>query len=273
MSSDRQIERRDIGRYDRPVREFAGAASMRGLTLEEPQILTVGRTHPLDISVSPAGSPVTVVTFHAALTTSETPLPVFAGASLIRPFGVNLVQVADPGLYADDALTIGWFAGSAQHPVQQELPEVLGAVLKSLGSEKTVFFGASAGGFAALLNGRRFPEASILCVNPQTILANFTREHQLSYCDRAWGASPEDVWGTLVQADLREQFDGQNRNDIVYVQNERDPHVQLHMEPFLDTIPNDRLQIIRGDWGEGHQAPSPDQLSGMLATLVQYDSE
>ncbi|MEW1978954.1 alpha/beta hydrolase-fold protein [Kocuria palustris] len=233
------------------------------------QILSVGRQHPIDIAVSPASSEITVVTFHAALTSPTTALPVFAGASLVRPFDVNLVQVADPGLYADDELTVGWFAGTAQHPVQQELPEVLSTILKGLGTRKTVLFGASSGGFAALLYGRRFPDATIVCVNPQTILSNFTREHQELYCARAWGDSPEAVWGTAVQADLRDQFDGRNHNDIVYVQNERDPHLELHMEPFLASIPGDRVQVIRGDWGEGHQAPPADQLSGMLATLVQ----
>lgn len=264
----RSSTRRDLSRYDRRVTEHPDLGSFLSSALEARQILSIGREHPLDIHVSPAGADTTVVVFHAALTDSCTPLPIFAGASMLKPLDVNLVQVADPGLYADDGLTIGWFAGSAHHPVQRELVTVLEKVFDELGGSRRVFFGASAGGFAALYYGSSFPGSSVVCVNPQTILSNFTREHQEDYCLKAWGAPPEQVWGKSVDADLRETFDGVNHNDVLYVQNVRDPHVQLHMEPFLASIPDDRVQVLRGDWGEGHQAPSSSELSRMLSQVV-----
>ncbi|GGG64099.1 hypothetical protein GCM10011374_29560 [Kocuria dechangensis] len=268
ISAEMTGQRRDLDRYDRKRSAFAGIADFLQTGASSRQILSLGRIHPLDIHISPAGADTTVVVFHAALTGNGTALPVFAGARMLRPFSVNLIQVADPGLYAADDLEIGWFAGTRAHPIQEELVVVLRHLFEELGGTRKVFFGPSAGGYAALYYGSHFPDAVIVPVNPQTILERFNRDQQAAYCAAAWNAPPEEVWGTEVDADLRETFAGHNENDILYVQNERDPHLQEHMEPFLATLPPDRIEVLRGDWGRGHQAPPTEELSTILSKVL-----
>ncbi|KAA9393119.1 hypothetical protein FCK90_13795 [Kocuria coralli] len=260
--------RRDLSRYARRTSEYATADDFLRHSLSGREIVSIGQTHPVDIHVSPAHSDTTVVVFHAALTKRSTLLPVFTGANMLKPFKVNLVQVADPGLYADDELTIGWFAGTAVHPVQQELVMILRHLVSELGGSRTLFFGASAGGFAALYYGRNFPDATIVPVNPQTVLENFSLEHQTAYCTTAWGAAPTDVWENSVDADLRRIYNGANHNDILYIQNVTDAHVELHMQPFLGSIPDERVEVVRGDWGDGHTAPSPEELTQLLTRVL-----
>lgn len=215
-----------------------------------------------------------MVTFHAALSRELTPLPMFAGAKVTGDHGVNRIFVSDPGLYSGDDVRIAWFSGTAELPLQQILPGVLGHLIDSAGGRRTLFWGPSAGGFAALFYSKFFPGSTAVPINPQTDLSKFGYQNQRNYTRAAFAAeTPEEhdsVFAHVICSDLRKHYSGRVDNFILYVQNSTDTHVEHHMRPFLDSL--DSLARVRTitshDWGVGHVAPPPDEIRGFLAALT-----
>lgn len=265
--------RRDIGRYTKPVHEFASLAAFLGADDVPAGILTIAGALPIDLLYVPAGSDTTIVTFHAALSSADTGLPMFAGGKVTQDGPVNRIFVSDPGLYAGSTHTIAWFAGTRALKFQHILPQILGKLLPSPDGGRTLFWGPSAGGFGALYFSKLFPESLAVAINPQTRISRFGIENQRAYTEAAFGATTMadhvDVLENKINSDLIEWYAGSVPNHILYVQNESDSHVQDHMQPFLASLePTTRVRTLIGNWGEGHRAPPPEEIRKILSTLT-----
>ncbi|WP_156424660.1 hypothetical protein [Arthrobacter sp. EpRS71] len=265
--------RRDIQRYQRTVNTYKSVNEFLAAS-PVPGIVEIDGPQPIELLYLPAGGETTVVTFHAALSRELTPLPMFAGAKVTGDHGVNRIFVSDPGLYSGDDVRIAWFSGTAELPLQQILPGVLGHLIDSAGGRRTLFWGPSAGGFAALFYSKFFPGSTAVPINPQTDLSKFGYQNQRNYTRAAFAAeTPEEhdsVFAHVICSDLRKHYSGRVDNFILYVQNSTDTHVEHHMRPFLDSL--DSLARVRTitshDWGVGHVAPPPDEIRGFLAALT-----
>ncbi|MEE2528806.1 hypothetical protein V1639_07165 [Pseudarthrobacter sp. J75] len=264
--------RRDVGRYKQPLIAHRSVADFLADEVT-PGINSMGSEPPLDILYSPTGGKTTVVMFHAAAR-PQSPLPIFAGGNVAADHGVNRIHVSDPGLCAGDGVRIAWFAGTEQLPLQRVLPDVLKKLIDDAGGERTVFWGPSAGGFAALYYSRFFANSLAMPVNPQTILANFGYANQRSYTKAAFGAeSPEqhdEVLTGRICSDLRQHYAGETPNYVYYVQNLLDSHVEYHMKPFLESLrPSARVRTHLSDnWGVGHVAPQVTELRTILSSMT-----
>ncbi|MFI2565663.1 hypothetical protein [Paenarthrobacter sp. NPDC018779] len=266
-------KRRDVSRYPRTQTVFPSFEDFLDAEHLPTEIITIDGAEPLDIFYLPTGSETTVVSFHAAIASHDATLPMFSGFKVTQDHSPNQIFVSDPGLLASDELTIGWFSGTQELPLQSLLPKVLGKLIDHAGGNRTLFWGPSAGGFAALFYSRYFPGSLAVPVNPQTILSNFNEIHQRRYTEAAFGAESDEshieVFSNTICTDLRQHYRGETPNYILYVQNETDPHVQLHMDPFLDSLESmDRVDTIMGNWGDGHIAPSSEELREIMSSMT-----
>lgn len=268
--------RRDIERYKKPVQRFASVQEFLTSDAIKPGIVSISGALPIDILYTAVGSSTTVVSFHAALTKAETALPMFAGGKVTQDGPVNRIFISDPGLYAGHDHKIAWFAGTRELSLQKELPRILDKLLVAAGGSRTLFWGPSAGGFAALYYSRIFPDSLALAINPQTIIRNFGLANQRAYTKAAFGVETQEeheiVLKTAIHSNLIDWYSGEMPNYVLYVQNESDSHVKNHMEPFLASLTDrSRIRVHLGNWGEGHKAPAPEEIREIIASLTSAE--
>ncbi len=270
-------DRRDTSRYDRHQSRYASIEEFLASGDPEAGIVSIETAEPIEILYQPAGSETTVVTFHAALARPKTPLPIFTGMRATSDELVNRIFISDPGLYAGDSVRVAWFAGTQSLPLQSVLPAVLAKLIDAAGGTRTLFWGPSAGGFAALYYSRLFPGSLAIPINPQTILTRFGEDAQRNYTAAAFGTESADehdrVMKESICSDLRDEYAGELENYILYVQNGEDSHAEDHMKPFLDHIgESPRIKVVVGSgWGAGHVAPPPDTVRSIIGSMTAPD--
>lgn len=267
------LSRRDVHRYQREVHTFKSVDEFLAGT-PVAGIIEIEGPHPIEILYLPAGGKTTVVTFYGVLSKNQTPLPMFTGNQVTADHEANRIIVADPGLYSGDDVRVAWFAGTSELPFQGVLPGILGKLIGAAGGERTMFWGPSAGGFAALFYSKFFPGSLAMPVNPQTNLSKFGYRDQRNYTRAAFGAeSPEQhdaVLANAICSDLRRHYNGRLDNYVLYVQNSTDTHVDTHMQPFLESLDSQgRVRtIMSSDWGFGHIAPPSEEIRKMIAMMT-----
>lgn len=265
--------RRNLQRYERDIHSFKSAEDFLG---SEPTagIIEIEGPQPLEMLYVPTGGRTTVVTFHPELSKAATPLPLFHGRKLTSDNNVNKIFVSDPGLYASDDVRAAWFSGTAELPLQEILPAILSKLIGAAGGERTLFWGQSAGGFAALYYSRFFPDSLAIPINPQTNLAKFGYLNQRRYTRAAFGATtPQEhdaVFARAICSDLRLHYAGKLENYVLYVQNSIDTHVDNHMTPFIESLKTTkRLRtVLSSDWGVGHRHPPAEETRNLISSMT-----
>lgn len=225
----------------------------------------------MDVLVEDRGADVTIVLFHAAIDPAKTSLPVFIGRQMVEGIDANLVYISDPSL--DRGASIGWFTGDESRPFQEDLTSCLTHIFASFHSDapaqevgqKTIFFGASAGGFAALYFSRRFPGSLAVVSNPQTHIGRYLEPQVKAYRKKCW--SSRKLSETTMTFDLVTEYGKGFENYVAYLQNEDDElHYTQHYLPWSQAVTErpQQWRLLLGDWGEGH-APAPQMLlTGIL---------
>lgn len=239
---------------------------------EEPEAISIryGAAF-MDVLVENRGAATTVVCFHAAIDPTKTTLPVFIGRQLVEGVDANVVYISDPSL--DRGASIGWFAGDESRPFQEDLTSCLTHIftnfhpdvpIENLG-EKAIFFGASAGGFAALYYSHRFPGSLAVVSNPQTHIGRYLEPQVKAYRKKCW--SSRKLSETTMTFDLVNEYGKGFDNYVVYLQNEKDElHYTQHYLPWSQAVAErpQQWRLILGDWGEGHAPAPPMLLTGIL---------
>lgn len=149
------------------VFQHAGTASIRRGAIESGLHVIAAIDRKIDVYLQNRETDTLIVTFCAALPAAAETLPVFQGLGLAQRVGVSCLAVSDPSIYGTD-LDLGWCLGRwGKHTVEDALVNVIRTFQEKLGVKRTLFFGASGGGYAAILVGRHFDDSSMLCVNPR----------------------------------------------------------------------------------------------------------
>lgn len=221
----------------------------------------------LDILYVDRGATHTLVCFHSALTDGQQTLPVFSGRRIAELADMNLISVADPSLALGD-VDLAWFLGNRG---MGKLPARLGPIIRHLlGERRAVIFGASGGGYAAVLYGAQFPGHAVLAVNPRLNLAARPRAQMatsLQVCHRATSRTPMlRIRGQFVTDDLATLYQEGLPFDLYLLQNQEDTLFRRYQaEPFVAALGNDpRLHYVTPSFGAGH-VPIPREL--LLDTL------
>ena len=210
----------------------------------------------------------TIICFSAA-SSKVREVPFWTGRGLTSSLDANVLLVSDPSMILDRTLSLGWYAGSLEQP---DLIETLTEVFRVV-SQGThpIFFGASAGGWAALKYAARFDEAVAVAVNPQVDIAQYM--YFPYYLRKAWHA---EAGSERLPFEGNVACDYAKGNDslVVYVQNEGDSHhLNEHFATFKTMCGNpDKLIELLPDLGAGHVAPAKESLVQILETTIASKS-
>lgn len=216
--------------------------------------ITTNNMH-LDFLYEDRGSTVTFVYFHAALGLKKE-YPFFGGRALIDGMPLNYLGIADPVAGMTNAPTAGWHLGTREMPLHDKLTDVLSHILATGSGTNLMFFGASAGGFASLYYGARFPSSLSIVVNPRTALLNTPGTFE-EYRDVAYpGASVEELRSILCMDTAVLHASGQG-NTVAYIQNLQDRRfLNVQLIPFLEQCEGQKnIHLKIGEFGVGHVVP------------------
>ncbi|WP_146067376.1 hypothetical protein [Arthrobacter sp. SX1312] len=226
---------------------------------------------PLEILYSPQGAESTSIVFNAALGMATREIPRFMAGPTFDSLPTNTVSVFDACLYTHPSLQLGWYAGSSVFPMQKELPGILRRFVAAAGGSRTLLFGASGGGFAAIYYAQHFPSSQVVAINPQTILANYIPRVVDQYLTLCWGkpsSTPSDTsLSEHIVSDLRKvPLDTQ---DVIFLQNSSDTHVGDHLLPYILSPANRSSQVLIDKWGTGHISPPREVVGRVLSAIVE----
>lgn len=228
--------------------------------------IEIGGELPIHASWSYRSSPVTLCTFSAAITrrTAET-VPVFSGYRTTRNVQANILRISDPSLLLDSRLNLGWYAGSY---VQPDLQELLTRLVSSVtNGSRTVLFGASGGGFAALEMAPRLPGSTALVLNPQTDITKYSGYRPYKkYCWPDLGplAIPP------VRTSILDTYAKPCGSNVIYVQNTGDEsHMKNHYAPFIEAVhPDNNVYCLMAELGAGHVGPVPADVTRLFGLVT-----
>lgn len=265
--------KRDITRFE-AVHEYP---NLEAFYRDRPRVeLTTIKygTGNLDILHLDRGASTTVVCFHAALAISRTTsYPLFSALRMTTDLNANVLCVSDPIL--ERGLSLGWYAGAKGQPLQRDLPNVIRHFLAGYDApQNVVFFGSSGGGFAGLFYSHGFPGSSVLAMNAQTNISEYTQSVVSEYVQNAWGENLlEDA---PITSNLIEVYRDGFPNTVYYMQNLHDSHHRdRHVAPWMRGIPahSPNMNLLMDDWGFGH-VPAPAELTQTaLEAVVHRDQE
>lgn len=214
-------------------------------------------------------------------------LPIFSGMRVLPEGDVSRVYVNDPSHYLDEELTLGWYAGSSEAPLQEIFADVVNKIVSMYKSRGVIFVGGSGGGYAALYYSSKISGSIALVWNPQTNILNYWSRHVSKYAKAAFGIegieAAKEKLGDKIDLDVCSIYgSGSADNYVIYLQNASDWHVEKHCLPFFAAMKKNIALPIRSErcadnvflyaenWGEGHVAPSSLFLKRLIGELVVH---
>ncbi len=180
-----------------------------------------------------------LIAFHGAVDRATRPTPAFIPFLPGTGEEVHQVAIADPSLRTSSDISMGWYAGDCGFESQRVLPDFFQEISRALDVRRTIYFGTSGGGFAALFYSKQHDGSLALVGNPQTSIANYYPRHIANYLSSCWpGVSSISDLSGRVDTDLAAIYSGRaTGNHVVYLQNSTDHfHLFGHMAPFLSSI-------------------------------------
>jgi hypothetical protein len=157
-------------------------------------------------------------------------------------FPGHVLCIADPTLEMREDFGLGWCLGTSAHPAIDEIEQVIVkfAKAKGISNEDIVFWGSSAGGFAALALASRIAGTTAVAINAQTDALSYGVQEQVDLVRQMCfgGASDEQVRAEFPHlVDMSKRWDGFSSSRAVLIQNELDfHHYNVHFKPFWETL-------------------------------------
>lgn len=236
------------------------------------------RGHSIDLRYVRGQGDDVIFLFHGAVNRTTRSLPKFQGA--FAGFeNLHQISIADPTLECSDELAAGWYIGTEQFDLQALLVDLFRDACELLRARKRIYFGGSAGGFAALFYGHSDPDSVVIAVNPQVDLAVYSSNAMGSYLSKAW-PSIGSV-GELAQhrcINVGERYANGFRNSVIYLQSAGDRrHLLKQFPSFLGKVnakDASNLVVEVGFWGIlGHSMSIPSSAYiPWLRTILESES-
>ncbi len=205
-----------------------------------------------------------IVLFHGAVDQKLRPRPFFQ-PHFTQTMGAHQLAISDPSLARSDELKAAWFLGDQDLPLATLLPAFFAAVTQAGGFERVIYFGASAGGHAALHYSNRHAGSLALAVNPQINLNNYLPAAIDAYRTHCWtGLAGNDELDERVQMDAGLLY-GEGMGNSVCILNSSGDRFHLFKQtfPFVARIPptaQNRFVLHCDYYGiKGHSGSIPPQ--------------
>lgn len=146
----------------------------------------------LPVHYRKGSAPTLVIVFHGAVDQAKRPLPFFQ-PHFTASSGAHQLAISDPTLGCSTELKAAWFAGAHDLPLQALLPRFFARMAELLRVRRTIYFGASAGGFAALFYSHAHPNSLALVANPQINLLNYLEGPITQYRQLCWPQAADNA--------------------------------------------------------------------------------
>ena len=215
-----------------------------------------------------------LVTLHGAADPVRRKRGVFNG---FNPDLADCIQVAvsDPSLQVPGDFSIAWYAGHQGFDTPALLRRAFAEMAKAWRIERTIFFGTSGGGFAALAQAHAMPGSIAVVGNPQTRIARYHAPLVSAYRQACWpdladNAALEDV----TMADCTALYAAGFRSTVIYAQSMGDRHHwRAHMLPFAAAVSGhanaDRALFHTNFHGvHGHSLPREAYADWLRAAVI-----
>lgn len=219
------------------------------------------------------GSRTTFVSFSGTVSAKVEHVPAWAADGISRGLGMNRVLISDPSVKLSSNLRLGWYAGSVrQRRLQEDIARLLAGLRGS--GERTLLFGASGGGFAALLQAAVLPGAIAFVSNPQTDITRYTRMAVERYLKIAWGIDAFREGEDLPFAhEVLSIYERPGNSETIYLQNAGDAdHIEKHYAPFRRAVhPERHVEYVLKNLGPGHVGPDRETFVRMLIAIRDHE--
>ena len=231
-----------------------------------------------------------LVCFSAAISKrADKEAPFFSGLGVAKELSTPLIAIADPSIALSKELALSWYAGNYRCPT---IPGFLANILDIVSNKtnkKITMFGGSGGGFAAMsVSEEMNSKPNVAVWNPQTSISEYLKvsvENYLKICFPKVALS-DSIYNSLDEAgikhDLPKSFGKSvSRFNTIYLQNLGDKmHVDRHARPLMAALRAKRVTdngyaadngicFWLKDWGDGHIAPSKENIHIALSGLLE----
>lgn len=212
------------------------------------------------------GSDHTMVSFSAAAPIRENPTPIFSGRRIASRLGMNYLGFADSAQLNPVRLSTFWHLGTEHVDSPSIIPRIIGMLSMD---QRRVFFGASAGGFAALKYSAQSAGSKAFVMNPRINLMHEPRV----YRDHAAKAFPKADRTELARSlgyDMASLYGEPRGNTVTYLQNTGDQvYLRHHYAHFAKaTEGRGDVRFVLDDWGRGHVVPPSTVILGELKKTI-----
>ncbi|WP_416189513.1 hypothetical protein ACM67B_10140 [Neisseria sp. CCUG17229] len=232
------------------------------------------------------------VILSAATNRSKNSLPVFNRWTWAfkNLFPGNVMCVADPTLEINEDLNLGWFIGTAEKNASKELADFILDFVKfnKIPSRNVIFYGSSAGGFAALYLSKEVNESAAIAINPQTHALAYEAYHQVDlirkYCFNDLDFR-EVHYRFTSRVDMSFHWRDVTQSRILLLQNILDAHhYEVHFKPFWHAVGGEHLKEKEGlfyakqniAWvyqQEGGHVPETEEMMLKAIELLQINDK
>lgn len=256
------------------IRRITSASEVDHKSPEPYEFIMPGKDGgPLEIVAlyAPKPSKTLIVTFHGSLQRSKYQLPRFEWRRTLGDLDAGVLLIADTTLELGENLPLGWYIGTTDQILPDQIAELIQQVAADGGYEHTVLTGSSGGGFAAMAVSRRIPGSLAVSFSPQTRVGDYIPWVHRGLVNAAFPGyanidAVEEEFPERVN--LRRLYaEPEIANYVRYVQNENDTgHVEEHYAPFAEVRGLDpmtggmdstgRLRLVLEPMQQGHEPPS-----------------
>ena len=225
-----------------------------------------------DVLYEDRGSAVTIVAFHAATSRDKVSFPVFSGYEITKGINANYLGISDPLSGNEEALPVAWHLGSQLVDSAAIIPAIINHAIHSRSGDRLVFFGSSAGGFAALSYSSHFPGSTAFVLNPRIDLLSPPLSFGM-YAKVAHPGVPHSIVEKKYNLNMADTYSARQKNFVFYIQNKNDPiYFNYHFKQFQKKINSRNNVLFRlGSWGQGHVVPPREIIFGTLRHFCKPD--
>jgi hypothetical protein len=192
--------------------------------------------------------------------------------------------VADPTLELHDEMNLGWYLGTDQHDVSEELSGFIRRFAEALGipDDKIVIWGSSGGGFSALAVTSHIEKATAVAINAQTDIFAYEIARYIETVRRCCfsNQTAEDIrehFGPRVN--MAQAWRGNSSSRAILIQNKLDTHhYACHFKPYWQALGGTAEGGASADgrhyaWlysdPNGHAPESEQMIPGILSLIDQ----
>jgi pimeloyl-ACP methyl ester carboxylesterase len=256
------------------IRRLDSASEIDHQAAEPVEYVVAGRSGgPLDVVAlyAPKLSKTLIVSFHGSLLRSKFTLPRFEWRRTLSNLDAGVLMLADTTLELGEKVPLGWYIGTAEQDLAEEIAAVVQQVAADGGYDHILLAGSSGGGYAAMAISRRIPGSAAVSFSPQTRVGDYTRWVHQAFVNAAFPAyaTIDAVEAEFAgRVNLRRLYaEPEIPNYVRYVQNSNDlGHIEEHYAPFAQVRstdpatggldPTGRFRFVLEAMSKGHEPPA-----------------